>query len=227
MLSLRNLCTLRLGRCLSDVAVKRQSEKQQIMVVGLGNHGMAGTRHSVGMAVVNLLARRLNIADQWKTDKQTGADLVHTHVDGMQVVLLKPRQFMNINGKSVARAAEKFRLMPENIYLLHDELDKPLGKVSLKFGGSARGHKGVRSCIDCLQSDIMVRLLVGIGRPVDQSSVEWHVLGRFTRAEQELLPDVLERGAELVLTHMKQRNRTEPSGNTGTRQSTRRDDIKS
>ncbi|XP_053329410.1 probable peptidyl-tRNA hydrolase [Spea bombifrons] len=178
-------------------------------VVGLGNHGMAGTRHSVGMAAVNLLARRLNVADQWKSDKQSKADIIQTQIDGQRVVLLKPRQLMNINGKSVARAAEKYHLTPGNIYLLHDELDKPIGKVSLKLGGSARGHNGVRSCIEYLQSDVMVRLLVGIGRPVHHSSIVRHVLEPFTRPEQEILPQVLEQGVDMVLAHIRQRIRTE------------------
>ncbi|CAH2316234.1 carboxypeptidase D-like [Pelobates cultripes] len=117
-------------------------------VVGLGNHGMGSTRHSVGMVAVNLLARRLNIADQWKTDKQSKADIVQTQIDGLQLVLLKPRQFMNINGHSVAKAAEKFNLTPEYIYLLHDELDKPIGKVSLKLGGSASAGKSLGERIE-------------------------------------------------------------------------------
>lgn len=110
---------------------------------------------------------------------------------------------MNVNGTSVANAARKFHLTPENIYLLHDELDKPLGKVSLKLGGSARGHKGVRSCIDYLNSDTMTRLLIGIGRPDCKSSVTAHVLGRFTKPEQETLPQALEHGIDLLLSHIK------------------------
>ncbi|CAI9613579.1 unnamed protein product [Staurois parvus] len=198
-----------LGRWMNQAAVQGHSREKVFMVVGLGNHGMSGTRHSVGMAAVNLLARRLNVADQWKTDRRTGADLITTKQDGMQIVLLKPRQFMNVNGTSVANAAGKFHLTPQNIYLLHDELDKPLGKVSLKLGGSARGHKGVRSCIDYLQSDVMTRLLIGIGRPDDKSSVTPHVLGHFTKAEQEMLPQALEQGIALLLSHIKNRTGTD------------------
>ncbi|XP_073456190.1 peptidyl-tRNA hydrolase [Aquarana catesbeiana] len=192
-----------LGRYMSQAAVQGHSREKVFMVVGLGNHGMSGTRHSVGMTAVNLLARRLKVADQWKTDRRTGADIITTKQDGMQLVLLKPRQFMNVNGTSVANAAGKFHLTPENIYLLHDELDKPLGKVSLKLGGSARGHKGVRSCIDYLNSDTMTRLLIGIGRPDCKSSVTAHVLGRFTKPEQEILPQALEHGIDLLLSHIK------------------------
>ncbi|XP_044157386.1 probable peptidyl-tRNA hydrolase [Bufo gargarizans] len=106
------------------------------------------------MTAINRLAWRLNVADQWKTDRRTGADLVTTQLDGVHLVLIKPRQFMNVNGTSVANAARKFHRSPENIYLLHEKLDKPLGKVTLKLGASARGHNGVRSCIDHLKSGV-------------------------------------------------------------------------
>ncbi|XP_056393730.1 probable peptidyl-tRNA hydrolase isoform X2 [Hyla sarda] len=168
---------------------------------------MAGTRHSVGMTAINQLARRLNVADQWKTDRRIGADLVTAQLDGANLILIKPRHFMNVNGTSVSSAAGKFRLTAEKIYLLHDELDKPLGKVTLKLGGSARGHNGVRSCIDHLKSDTMIRLLIGIGRPADKSSVTTYVLGRFTRSEQELLSSVLEKGLDLLLGHIQKRTR--------------------
>ncbi|XP_078502808.1 peptidyl-tRNA hydrolase-like [Lissotriton helveticus] len=102
--------------------------------------------------------------------------------------------------------AERFGLGPEDVYLLHDELDKPLGKVSLKLGGSARGHNGVRSCIESLHSDVMVRLRVGIGRPQGRTSVERHVLEVFSSSEREVLPRALEQGVELLLQHIRRRD---------------------
>ncbi|XP_069799158.1 peptidyl-tRNA hydrolase [Dendropsophus ebraccatus] len=203
--SVRALWCLGSGRCMSQAAGGGPGRGQRFMVVGLGNHGMSGTRHSVGMTAINQLAQRLNVVDQWKTDRRTGADLVTAQLDGAHLVLIKPRQFMNVNGTSVANAAGKFRLTAENIYLLHDELDKPLGKVTLKLGGSARGHNGVRSCIDHLKSDTMIRLLIGIGRPADKSSVTPYVLGRFTKSEQEMLSPVLEKGLDLLLGHIQKR----------------------
>ncbi|XP_078502777.1 putative peptidyl-tRNA hydrolase [Lissotriton helveticus] len=177
-----------------------------VLIAGLGNYGMGGTRHSVGMAVLQQLARRLNVADQWKVDKRCQADVVIATLGHMRLVLLKPRRLMNINGRSVASAAERFGLGPEDVYLLHDELDKPLGKVSLKLGGSARGHNGVRSCIESLHSDVMVRLRVGIGRPQGRTSVERHVLEVFSSSEREVLPRALEQGVELLLQHIRRRD---------------------
>ncbi|NXT23795.1 PTH hydrolase, partial [Syrrhaptes paradoxus] len=134
-------------------------------VAGLGNYGLWGTRHSVGMAVLDRLARQLAVAEGWRVDRRCCADVVLAAAHGLELVLLKPRRLMNLNGLSVASAAEMYSLRPEDIYLVHDDLDKALGKVVIKLGGSARGHNGVRSCISALHSNEMRRLRVGIGRP--------------------------------------------------------------
>ncbi|NXW86146.1 PTH hydrolase, partial [Alopecoenas beccarii] len=134
-------------------------------VAGLGNYGLWGTRHSVGMAVLDRLARQLAAAESWWADGRCCADVALATARGLQLVLLKPRRLMNLNGLSVASAAEIYSLGPADIYLVHDDLDKALGKVVVKLGGSARGHNGVRSCISALQSNEMTRLRVGIGRP--------------------------------------------------------------
>ncbi|XP_032089524.1 probable peptidyl-tRNA hydrolase [Thamnophis elegans] len=181
-----------------------QTAQKRVMVAGLGNHTFPGTRHSVGMAVLNHLASKLDVADQWKRDKQCCADVAMARLGEAELLLMKPRKFMNLNGISVVTAAERYNLDIEEIYLVHDDLDRPLGKLSLKLGGSARGHNGVRSCISSLRSDRMVRLRVGIGRPTEKASVEDYVLSRFTDAEQEVLPPVLERAATVLLQHIQQ-----------------------
>ncbi|NWT12817.1 PTH hydrolase, partial [Vireo altiloquus] len=134
-------------------------------VAGLGNYGLWGTRHSVGMEVLDRLALELEVAKGWRMDKRCCADVALAIADGLQLVLLKPRRFMNLNGLSIASAAEIYKLGPEDIYLVHDDLDKALGKMAIKLGGSARGHKGVQSCISALHSNEMTRLRIGIGRP--------------------------------------------------------------
>ncbi|NXS23498.1 PTH hydrolase, partial [Mystacornis crossleyi] len=107
-------------------------------VAGLGNYGLWGTRHSVGMEVLDRLARQLAVAEGWRMDKRCCADVALATAHGLELVLLKPRRFMNLNGLSVASAAEIYNLGPEDIYLVHDDLDKALGKVAIKLGGSAR-----------------------------------------------------------------------------------------
>ncbi|TKS78185.1 putative peptidyl-tRNA hydrolase [Collichthys lucidus] len=176
------------------------------MVVGLGNVGMEGTRHSVGMAVLGMLATRLGVADRWRGDKHVSGEVIMSEVQDTHVVLLRPRLLMNVNGVSVAKAAAKYGIKPEDILLVHDELDKPLGKIAIKHGGSARGHNGVRSCIDCLQADVMPRLRVGISRPTGKTSVERHVLGRFSTEEQEVLDSVLVQSVDLLISQLSQQD---------------------
>ncbi|KAI3372945.1 hypothetical protein L3Q82_023384 [Scortum barcoo] len=155
------------------------------LVVGLGNPGMEGTRHNVGMAV---LSERSPPGSAWPT---VG---VATSTSG------------------------KFGIQPEDILLVHDELDKPLGKFTVKYGGSARGHNGVRSCIDCLHTDVMLRLRVGIGRPTGKASVERHVLGRFSLEENKVLDSVLVQIVDLLLSQLSQQDLQSPSSPAGGKQ---------
>uniref|UniRef100_A0A8C0CFH5 Peptidyl-tRNA hydrolase 1 homolog n=1 Tax=Balaenoptera musculus TaxID=9771 RepID=A0A8C0CFH5_BALMU len=111
------------------------------LVAGLGNPGLPGTRHSVGMAVLGQLARRLGVAESWARDRRCAADLAQASLGDAQLVLLRPRRLMNVNGRSVARATELFALA-EEVCLVHDDLHKPLGKLALKLGGSARQCHG-------------------------------------------------------------------------------------
>ncbi|XP_073696989.1 peptidyl-tRNA hydrolase [Garra rufa] len=172
------------------------------MVVGLGNPGMNGSRHSVGMAVLTTLAERLGAPDSWRSDRQVSGEVLVTQLEDIKLVLLRPKLFMNVNGVSVAKAASKYLISPEHILLIHDELDKPLGKFGIKHGGSARGHNGVRSCVDCLQTDVMPRLRIGIGRPSGKTPVDRYVLGRFSQEEQKVVDSVMKQSVDVLLTYI-------------------------
>ncbi|XP_008940564.1 PREDICTED: probable peptidyl-tRNA hydrolase, partial [Merops nubicus] len=100
---------------------------------------------------------------------------------------------------------ESYSVRPEDVYLVHDDLEKPLGKVAIKLGGSARGHNGVRSCISALQSSEMTRLRVGIGRPEGEVSVSSYVLAPFSAGEQERLEQILAQAATFLLEHILER----------------------
>ncbi|XP_028690631.2 peptidyl-tRNA hydrolase isoform X5 [Macaca fascicularis] len=131
-----------LSRAMSRCVLEPRPPGKRWMVAGLGNPGLPGTRHSVGMAVLGQLARRLGVAESWTRDRHCAADLALAPLGDAQLVLLRPRRLMNANGRSVARAAELFGLTAEEVYLVHDELDKPLGRLALKLGGSARQCQG-------------------------------------------------------------------------------------
>ncbi|XP_056231317.1 probable peptidyl-tRNA hydrolase isoform X1 [Seriola aureovittata] len=187
------------------------SHAHRKLVVGLGNPGMDDTRHNVGMAVLGELAARLGVADRWRGDKHVSGEVIVSEVQHTRVVLLRPRLLMNINGVSVAKAAGKYGIKPEDVLLIHDELDKPLGKIAIKHGGSARGHNGVRSCVDCLQTDVMLRLRVGIGRPTGKTAVDRYVLGRFSSEEKKVLDSVLVQSVDLLLSQLSQQDSQSPS----------------
>ncbi|KAM9595183.1 peptidyl-tRNA hydrolase [Morphnus guianensis] len=187
----------------------------RVMVAGLGNYGLRGTRHSVGMAVVDRLAQQLAVAEGWQVDRRCCADVALATSRGLELVLLKPRRLMNLNGLSVTSAAEIYNLRPEDIYLVHDDLDKALGKVAIKLGGSARGHNGVRSCISALHSNEMTRLRVGIGRPEGEVTVSSYVLAPFSAGEQERLEQVLPQAATSLLENILRRRA--PTGEPGDR----------
>ncbi|TSM85964.1 putative peptidyl-tRNA hydrolase [Bagarius yarrelli] len=179
---------------------------------------MNGTRHNIGMAVMAALTERLGVSDQWKSDRHVSGEVIITDYQDTQVVLLRPKLLMNVNGVSVAKAASRFSVRPEHIVLVHDELEKPLGKLAIKHGGSARGHNGVRSCIDCLHTDVMPRLRFGIGRPLGNTTVDRHVLGRFSKEEQNMLSSIMEQSVELLLAQVteQQLQRTPAGGGRAT-----------
>ncbi|EDO44232.1 predicted protein, partial [Nematostella vectensis] len=169
-------------------------------VVGLGNHSMPNTRHSVGMAVVNHLAEKLGA--EWSFSKKYQGYLAMTQIPQQNIILLKPKLLMNVNGRSIVRVVSAYNIQPSHVILVHDELDKALGKFSIKYGGSAGGHKGVKSSINQLMSLEMVRLRVGIGRPVDRSQVSDYVLQDFSESEKPILTCVLEECSQTILNYL-------------------------
>ncbi|CAN0175943.1 unnamed protein product [Lampetra fluviatilis] len=183
------------------------------LVLGLGNPGMAGTRHSVGVVAVRRLAERLGAGSAWRGDRAVAGTLAEVGPPGgapawpggPRLVLLASSHPMNVNGLSAALAAKKFSVPAQEVVLLHDDVDKPLGHVALKHGGSARGHNGVKSCIHCLRSDAMVRLRIGVGRgdvARGSAALVAHVLAPFSAEEEPQIQRALERGIDLLLAHM-------------------------
>jgi PTH1 family peptidyl-tRNA hydrolase len=134
-----------------------------LLVVGLGNPGReyAGHRHNVGWMVVDELARRHGAS--WK-GKFSGR-LAELRLDGHRIGLLKPETFMNESGRSVGAAARFFKLEPDAILVVHDEIDLDAGRLQARKGGGLAGHNGLRSVAAHLGSPEFLRLRVGVGRP--------------------------------------------------------------
>lgn len=135
------------------------------LIVGLGNPGndYASSLHNVGFMCVNYFARAHGI---WFDKKQGQARIGEGQVGGSKVVVARPQTYMNQSGEAVSRLVKKYNNSLDDLLVVYDDLDLPMGKIRLRPGGSSAGHKGVESIITVLGSQDFPRLRVGIGRPI-------------------------------------------------------------
>jgi PTH1 family peptidyl-tRNA hydrolase len=165
-----------------------QASTLDLLVVGLGNPGAehARDRHNVGWMVADELARRHGGSFRSKFSGK----LAEVRLDGRRLALLKPETFMNLSGGSVAAAARFFKVSPELIAVVHDEVDLDPGRLQVRLGGGLAGHNGLRSLRQALGSADFLRIRVGVGRPSrgDRRPVADYVLSPFEPDED---PDAL------------------------------------
>ena len=155
------------------------------LIVGLGNPGnnYAETRHNAGFRFIDDLLRRLGAG--LKSESRFDGEAGKVVIAGRDVWLLMPQTFMNASGQSVTRLANFYKIAPEEILVVHDELDLPPGTVRLKKGGGHGGHNGLRDIIARLGSREFMRLRIGIGHPGSAPQVESYVLKKAPKAEQQ------------------------------------------
>jgi len=169
------------------------------LVVGLGNPGpaYAGNRHNVGQMVLDRLAQRGGLT--FKTHK-AGAVVAEGRLrpGGPRVILAKPASYMNLSGGPVAQLAKFFKVAPERVIVVHDELDIEFDSVRIKVGGGHGGHNGIRDVSARLGSPDYVRVRVGIGRPPGRQDAAEFVLRDFGSVERQSLPNLLEDAADAV-----------------------------
>jgi len=156
------------------------------LIVGLGNPGRqyAETRHNVGFMLLDYLARESKVSF---TESRWKALIAKTLIWNESVVLLKPETFMNASGTAIAAVANYYKVSNDNIIVIHDDLDMPLGRVKIVSGGGAGGHKGIRSSIEYLGTNNFPRIKIGIGRPTIPIPPEKYVLSRFGTDEHEVI----------------------------------------
>ncbi|HEU0223875.1 MAG TPA: aminoacyl-tRNA hydrolase [Steroidobacteraceae bacterium] len=161
------------------------------LVVGLGNPGPehAPTRHNAGFWFVDELAARHEA--RLKPERRYGADAGRAAVAGVPLWLLKPMGYMNRSGQSVRAFCDYLQVPPDQVLVVHDELDLPAGVARLKFGGGAGGHNGLKDVIAHLGEDFW-RLRVGIGHPGHRDEVISWVLERPTQVEERLMREAIE-----------------------------------
>ena len=159
------------------------------LVVGLGNpdRKYQNTRHNTGFLAVDEIARQLGtVIDRKKFDALT-ADVI---LAGELVLLMKPQTYMNLSGVSVEKAASFYKIPPENILVLFDDISLDTGKLRIRRKGSHGGHNGIRSIIDYLQSDNFPRIKIGVGeRPNPNYDLADWVLSNFTEAERKAIQE--------------------------------------
>ena len=173
------------------------------LIIGLGNPGAeyAGNRHNCGFMVADVLAARIGAG--FKRDRSR-AVVATGRLAGHPVTLAKPQTFMNLSGGPVAALRIFYKIPPDQIVVIHDDLDLPFETIRLKLGGGDDGHNGLRSVTAALGTRDYLRMRVGIGRPPGRMDPADFVLRDFSAAERKLLPLVLERAADAVETLLRQ-----------------------
>lgn len=180
------------------------------LIVGLGNPGdkYRDTRHNVGFMVVDKLAHELGGKDaRWESSTKHKAEIAKAG----EVVLVKPDTYMNASGVAVGSVARFYKVKPEDVWVIHDDIDLPLGKIRIRAGGGSAGHHGIESIMRELGSDAFARFRLGIGRgmegKVKNTKRNFHrrfvidfVLSKFTRTEAGDMKHLVKNGVEAVRT---------------------------
>src|SRR5712691_4341776 len=167
------------------------------LIIGLGNPGAqyAQTRHNAGFRVIDELASKFG----WKWERRNRAMVANGSIDGEKVVLAKPITYMNLSGEAVGELVRWFKIEPEDILVVYDEMDLPLGILRLRANGSAAGHNGVKSIIAHLHSDNFPRLRIGVGHPNHpRAETIDHVLSRPSADENILLANSEARAVDAI-----------------------------
>jgi peptidyl-tRNA hydrolase, PTH1 family len=165
------------------------------LIVGLGNPGpdYRDTRHNIGFAVVDLLARRSGLTFG---GGPTDALIARARRPGEEALLAKPLTYMNLSGAAVAELVRYFRIATPDVLIVADDVNLPLGKLRARARGSDGGHNGFRSIIERLGTSEFARLRVGVGRGDPQRDLADHVLARFDADEQEAVDSAIGRAAD-------------------------------
>lgn len=174
------------------------------LIVGLGNPGEQydHTRHNVGFDVLSILADKLNIRTaRLKGDSQ----LMEGFIGGEKVLLCKPQTFMNLSGRAVSELMNFYKLPPENLLIIYDDIDIPQGWLRIRRNGSAGTHNGMRSIVACLNTEEFPRIRIGIGeRPASYDLVDW-VLSRYhTPEERQIAYDAYCQAADAAIVWVRE-----------------------
>lgn len=192
-----------------------------ILIIGLGNPGpeYEGTRHNVGFAVLDELLRHKDLASiagpkcDFVLSKKFKSELCEINVKGEKILLCKPQTFMNLSGESVGKIVKFYKIEPENIWVISDDVDMPLSRIRIRSGGSSGGHKGLESIIQKL-GEYFVRVRIGINRidgdprltreqAYDKPWTTQFVLSRFSDRERPVLDKAITKTVDYLVSAIK------------------------
>lgn len=162
------------------------------LIVGLGNIGKEydGTRHNVGFMAIDQFADKYNV--EFREEKKFKGFLAETRINGERIILLKPTTYMNLSGESIILVMQFYKISSNDIIILNDDLDQPVGKVRFRAKGSAGGHNGLKSIISCIGTEEFKRIRIGIDRSKVIPVIDW-VLGKFSDDDNSLIKGLFEK----------------------------------
>ncbi|WAA09483.1 aminoacyl-tRNA hydrolase [Fervidibacillus albus] len=165
------------------------------LIVGLGNPGRKyeETRHNVGFQVIDELSTRFNLPlknSKFRALMEKGV------VNGQKVLLMKPLTYMNLSGEAIAPVMNYFDIPASNLLVIYDEMDLPVGKIRLRYKGSAGGHNGVKSIIQHIGTEQFNRIRIGVGKPQPGMSTVNHVLGTFSPSDRQIIRGMIQTSAD-------------------------------
>jgi peptidyl-tRNA hydrolase, PTH1 family len=177
----------------------RRGTPADLLVVGLGNPGdeYRGSRHNLGAEVVELLAKRHGGRVRKRKERALVDEVT---IDGRRVALAIPLTYVNDSGHAVGALVRRFGVDPEQLVVVHDELDLPVAELKVKSGGGLAGHNGLRSIVAHLHTQDFQRVRIGVGKPVSKERGADHVLNRFSKRERAEVDVTVEQAADAVET---------------------------
>jgi len=169
------------------------------LIVGLGNPGREykHTRHNIGFMTIDKLAVDLSIR---LSKVQSKALIATALLDGRKLILVKPQTFMNLSGQSVISLLRFYRIPLEQMIVIHDDIDLPVGTIRIRPGGGSAGQRGLASIIEKLGTQAFPRLRIGVGRPPGRMDAADYVLQDFTKAEQPVMEKVIAEASQAART---------------------------
>jgi len=171
------------------------------LIVGLGNPGTkyAHTRHNVGFDVLEALSRKLGVSISREKEQ---ALIGECFVGGQKVILALPQTFMNLSGESVMRLVNWYKIEPENLLVVYDDIDLPQGHIRIRKNGSAGTHNGMRSIVGLLGYENFPRLRVGVGQKREGYELADWVLGHYIGEEQEVADKAFAQAADAIVEYI-------------------------